>query len=109
MHNDLRFFCRLARALNTHVLDRVVRVAEAGGVNESEQDAVKDERVFHRVAGCTLYITHDRALLTEQRIEQRRFADIRCAYDRDRDTVTDGIAGAEGRDQGCQFGGYLCR
>ena len=52
-------------SFDAHILQRVIRVAHTGGIDEAEEDPVDDKRIFDRVARRTLYIAHDSALLTE--------------------------------------------
>ena len=50
MNNDLRFLYRLFAALNAHILQGIVGLSQAGGIDETEQNAVNDQGIFNGAA-----------------------------------------------------------
>ena len=94
-YDDVRFFCCLKRTLNTHLLYTVGGLADAGGVYETEGDAVYLYGVFNEVACGTLNVRNDSTLLMYECIHQSTLAYIGSADDGNGDAVFQGIAGAE--------------
>ena len=89
----------LQRAHEAVVLGRLVDpalAAHAGGVDEAQRPVVGlDDRV-DRVAGRAGQVVHDRAVVADEPVEQRRLADVGAADDRDREDAVAVVAVAAG-------------
>ena len=68
-------------ALDAHTLDDVRRVAQTGGVDKAEGDAMQQRRVFYHVASGAVDVAHYRLIIVEQAVEQRAFAYVGLADD----------------------------
>ena len=82
--------------LDAEPLDLVGRGADAGRVDEAEEDAADHAGLFDRVAGGAGDVGDDGAVVAEQGIEQGALAAVRRADDGDGHAVADGVAQAEG-------------
>ena len=85
---------RLQRAHEAVVLGRLVDAAlaaQAGGVDEAQRAVVGLDDGVDRVARRAGHVVHDRALLADEPVEQRRLADVGPADDRDREDPVVGI------------------
>ncbi len=76
-----------ARAANAFLLDHVVGVAHASGVDERQADAIETDRFAQHVARRAGNRRDDRAFALGQRVEQARLADIGPADDHDVQSV----------------------
>ena len=74
-------FASSARAADAFLLDAIVGVAQAGGVDEGQRDAVEIDRLAQHVARGAGNVGDDRALGGGERVEQARFAGVRAADD----------------------------
>ena len=80
----------LERAQLRVVLDPLALLAlaaQAGGVDQQERAAVVLEHGVDRVARRARHLRDDRALGADERVEERRLADVRPAEDRDADRL----------------------
>ena len=93
--HDLRLLQLLEGALDAEALDRVVGVADAGRVDETELEATDVDGVLDHVARSAVDVAHDGLLLVEQGVEQRRFAGVGLADDGNGNAVLDGVAHLE--------------
>ena len=85
----------LEGALDAHALDGVVGLADAGGVDEAEGDALQHDGVFDDVAGGAVDVGDEGAVFLDEAVEQGRFAGVGLADDGGGDAVFDGVAEAE--------------
>ena len=89
-HHNVRIGDRLEGLHDRKLLDRLENtalLAETGRIHERERMTVVLEVDIDRVAGRAGHIERDDALFTEQRVHERRLADIRASGDRDTDPV----------------------
>ena len=87
-HDDVGILDRLQRLDHRKLLDRLgdlAALAHAGGVDQRVVPRAAVEVEIQRVARRARLVEGDHALLAEQRIDQRRFADVRAPDDRDLD------------------------
>lgn len=94
--NDLCTTGCLETALDTELFQMVIRMMNTGGIYQSEQNAIDEEGILDRIAGGAADIAHNSPFLAQQGVEERGLTSIGCTNDSHRDTMTDGIAGAEG-------------
>lgn len=85
----------LEGTLDAHALDGVVGLADAGGVDEAEGDALQHDGVFDDVAGGAMDVGDEGAVFLDEAVEQGRFAGVGLADDGGGDAVFDGVAEAE--------------
>ena len=85
----------LACALDAEGLDAVVAVAEAGGVDEAEGDAVESQCLLDGVTRGARNIGDDGTVVAQQGVEKRRLAGIGTADDGHGDAPLEGIAHLE--------------
>ena len=79
-------------ALDAHLLHAVCRVAQSRRVDEAKQHPAQHKGVFHHIAGRTVHVANDGAIVLKQRIEQGRFAGIGCADNGHRPSFAQRIA-----------------
>ena len=85
----------LTRSLDADLLDGVVGVAQAGGVDEAEVIVAELDCLFDGVAGCAMYVADYGAVIADESVEQRRFAGVGGADDGYGYAVFDGSARGE--------------
>ena len=54
---------------DTDTFDRIVRFADAGGVDETESDPSDVDRVFDDVTGCTVDVADNRFVFIQQDVQ----------------------------------------
>jgi hypothetical protein len=79
-------------------------IAEAGGVDEAERDAVEGEGLFEGVAGGAGDGRDDGAVAFEEAVEEGAFAGVGRADEGDGCSVAEELAAAEGGGQGGEGG-----
>ena len=87
---DVGALRRLERAQLRVVLDPLpltALAAQTGGVDELKVRSPRSMHRVDRVARRARHLRHDRALLADERVEERRLADVRPAEDRDADRL----------------------
>ena len=87
-HDDVGVLDRLQRLDHREFLDRLdhlAAAAHAGGVDQRVAAAVALEIEVDRIARRARLVEGDHPLLAEQRVDERRLADVRPADDRDLD------------------------
>ena len=82
-------------AADTKALDVVGGVTDAGGVDETESDAVDLKGIFDGVACGALDVGDDGTFFTEEGIEKGGFADIGGTDDGNGDAVLEGLSSFE--------------
>lgn len=80
---------------DTKALDAVGCVTDAGGVDESESDAIDLDGVFDGVACGALDVGDDGTFFTKEGIEKGGFADIGGTDDGNGDAVLEGLSSFE--------------
>lgn len=83
------------RALDAHAFEPVVGGADARRVEEPEADPVDVDALLDHVARRAGDLRDHRPILAQQAVEERRFADVRRADQRDGDTLLDRVAQPE--------------
>src|SRR5262245_30290094 len=79
-------------ASDTFLLDRIVALADSGGVHKHDRQTVKIEVYFQRVSGRAGARRDDRDVPLRQGIQQGRLAGVGRASDDDRETITQPLA-----------------
>lgn len=87
-------------ALDADFLDGFGSLADAGGVDETEEDAVDGHGFLDGVAGGAVDIGNDGAVFAEKGVQEGALAGVGGADDDDGNTVFDDIAEAEGFHEG---------
>ena len=82
--------------LDTKVLDGIVGMADAGGIDEAEGDVAQLDGVFDGVTRSALYVADDGAFFAKQSIEQGALAYVRGSDDGYGDAVLEGVTSLEG-------------
>ena len=90
--HDVGLVDGLPCALNAHALDGVAGLADACRVDEAEQRAAHHHGVLDGVAGGTVDIAHQGAVVAQQGVKQGGFAGIGLPHDGDGHAVADGVA-----------------
>ena len=75
------------RALDAGSLQAVGVFADAGGIDKAHAHAVDRDRLLDRVARRACDLRDERAILAEQRVEQRRLPGVGRPNDRDGDAL----------------------
>ena len=94
-HDDVGVLDRLQRLDHRELLDgleHLAAAAHAGGVDQRVTAPVALEVEVDRVARRAGLVERDHALLAEQRVDERRLADVRAADDGDLDGVVLAVA-----------------
>src|SRR5262249_54907846 len=78
-------------------LDRVAWGVETGRVEETNEDARARDGALHDIAGGAGERRHDRAIVSEQRVQEGRLARVRWSDERDGDSVVDHASVTSGR------------
>lgn len=71
------------RALHAQLLNLVVRLAEAGRVSQRDSEAAELHTDLNDIARGPWVRRHNRGVAAHELVEQRRFADVRPAIQRD--------------------------
>ena len=74
--DDLCPFSRLHAAFDAHFLNLILGAADTCCVNKSECYSLNLDDEFHKVAGSTLHVAYDGAVVTDELVEQSRLANI---------------------------------
>src|SRR5882724_3982388 len=77
----------LPRAANTFLFNRIVRIADASGVEQRHRIAVKIKMYFDYVTRCACIRRYDRRLALGNTIEQRGLSGVRRPRDSDDQTL----------------------
>ena len=86
--HEIRFPCPRSRAAHAFLLDGIVGLANARGVDDGHRIAVEIELHLDDVARGAGMRRDDRHVTARQQIDQRRLADIRRASNRHHEAVT---------------------
>ena len=106
-HHNLRPLHSGDGTLDAKVLNGVVGVADASGVNEAESDAAELDGVFDGIARGALNVADDGAFLAEEGVEEGALAHVGGSDNGHGDAVLEGIACLEGAGQMCDVRIYL--
>ena len=106
--DDLRLLHGAETPFDAQRFDGVVRLTDAGSVDEAEGDAVDVYSVFYHIACGAVDVAHDGFVFIEQGVEQGGFAGVCLADDGHGDAVFQRIAQAEGVDEAGDGMLYLC-
>ena len=82
--------------LNANLLDDIVGGAQTGCIYKTEGDAVDVDGVLNNVTGSAMDIAHNGFFLSHKAVEKCALAYIGFADDCHRNTLLDGLTGAEG-------------
>src|SRR5215471_18230374 len=80
------------RSFDADPFDDVLGLPDSRGVYQVHRDAVDDERFIQRIARGAGQVGDDRSLSSEQRVKDRRFADVRTPDQREFDSRADELS-----------------
>ena len=81
--------------LDAHLFHLIGGVAQAGSVDKAEKHAAQHERILNHIARGAVHVAHNRTVVLQKRVEQRRLPGIRRTDDGHRPTFAQGIARRE--------------
>ena len=77
------------------MLNIVGGFAYACGIDKVEIHTVNTDGVFYNIAGSSVNIAYNGAIITEETVKKSRFSYVCFAYNGYRNTVSEGLSGLE--------------